>query len=145
MSDVPVITKASAHDIDVMARTIYGEARGETWLGKVQVAIVILNRLKSRRWFAGKTIAETCQKPWQFSCWSANDPNLPKIVDATLDDVDFQECMAATLQVILGLANGVALDWKGTHYLVVGTHADWATGKEHDFVIGKHAFYSGIN
>ena len=151
MSDVPAITKASAHDIDIMSRTVYGEARGETWLGKVQVAIVILNRVKADLWNDGKPdwwgegIAEVCLKPHQFTCWTPGDPNLPKLKAVTLDDVDFQECMAATLQVILGLANGVALDWTGTHYLMVGTHADWAAGKEHDFVIGKHAFYSGIN
>lgn len=58
------------HDIDILARTIYGEARGEKTAGKKAVACVIMNRYKAKKWFSGKTIAETCQKPWQFSCWN---------------------------------------------------------------------------
>ena len=45
------------HDIDILARTIYGEARGEKTAGKKAVACVIMNRYKSKKWFAGKTIA----------------------------------------------------------------------------------------
>ena len=44
-------------DVDILARTIYGEARGESEIGKRAVASVILNRYKSGKWFAGDTIA----------------------------------------------------------------------------------------
>ena len=71
------------HDIDILARTIYGEARGETDEGKRAVGLCILNRYRSNKWFAGNTIAETCQKPWQFSCWNKKDPNCEKITMAT--------------------------------------------------------------
>ena len=54
-------------DLDILARTIYGEARGEKTVGKKAIACVVLNRYKSGKWFAGKTIAETCQKIYQFS------------------------------------------------------------------------------
>lgn len=37
----------SSHDIEMMARTVYGEARGEPYIGKVAVAAVILNRVES--------------------------------------------------------------------------------------------------
>lgn len=39
------------NDIDILARTIYGEARGETDLGKMAVASVILNRYKAKNGF----------------------------------------------------------------------------------------------
>lgn len=70
-------------DIDILARTIYGEARGEKTIGKKAIACVVLNRYKSGKWFAGKTIAETCQKKYQFSCWNPTDPNRQKILEAS--------------------------------------------------------------
>jgi N-acetylmuramoyl-L-alanine amidase len=145
VSDLPIVAPCSAHDIDIMARTIYGEARGETWLAQEQVGLVILNRYRSGKWFAGKTIADTCQKPFQFSCWNTNDPNLPKLTTTTLDDHAFQVAYAAALQCILGLAFGVVIDSKVTHYFVVGSPVpNWAKGKQHEFSVGKHAFYKDI-
>src|SRR5699024_12534901 len=37
----------SQNDIKLMANAVYGEARGEPYIGKVAVAAVILNRVKS--------------------------------------------------------------------------------------------------
>jgi spore germination cell wall hydrolase CwlJ-like protein len=77
--------KFDDHDIDIMGRTIYGEARGEPGVGQVAVAWVIRNRAE-RAEYAGPNhgmpgaIATVCLKPWQFSCWNRNDPNLPKLV-----------------------------------------------------------------
>lgn len=42
-----VSNKLSAQDLDLLAKVVYGEARGESHLGKVAVAAVILNRVKS--------------------------------------------------------------------------------------------------
>lgn len=47
----------SDEDIDTLARTVWGEARGESLLGKEAVACVILNRHKSGKWFAAETVA----------------------------------------------------------------------------------------
>ena len=70
-------------DIDTLARTIYGEARGEDRQSKIAVACVILNRVQQRKQCGYRnidgrkipTIAATCLKPWQFSCWNEKDPN----------------------------------------------------------------------
>jgi hypothetical protein len=61
--------KITHDDVDTLARTIYGEARGENMLGKRAVAHVILNRVKANSWW-GKTIAGVCRYKWQFSCWN---------------------------------------------------------------------------
>ena len=103
------------HDIDILARTIYGEARGEKTAGKKAVACVIMNRYKAKKWFSGKTIAETCQKPWQFSCWNKNDPNRQKIMNATA--VELGECLTIA--------------------------EDFVNGKEKDFLCGSCA--PGLN
>ena len=41
-------------DIDTLARTIYGEARGESRQGKIAVACVILNRVKRKKMCDGE-------------------------------------------------------------------------------------------
>lgn len=40
-------TAQKLNDIDIMAKVVHGEARGESYAGKVAVAAVILNRLES--------------------------------------------------------------------------------------------------
>ncbi|HEY6018760.1 MAG TPA: cell wall hydrolase, partial [Candidatus Paceibacterota bacterium] len=91
------------HDIDVMSRTIYGEARGEQWDGQVAVGWVIRNRLEDSAKRYGKTIAEVCQKPYQFSCWLKSDPNLIKLVAVTPADTAFRSCLAATAWALSGI------------------------------------------
>src|SRR3546814_20461789 len=70
----------SADDIEALSRTLYGEARGDDWRGKVAVAWSILNRATidlhndgTPDWW-GEGVAGVCRKPWQDSCWNANDP-----------------------------------------------------------------------
>ena len=55
----------SEKETDILARTIYGEARGESISGMEAVASVVLNRVafakrRGRFWW-GNSIAEVCQ------------------------------------------------------------------------------------
>ena len=68
----------SDNDLMIMAKTIWGEARGEGRNGQVAVAWVIRNRAQCGGWF-GRTIAEVCLKDQQFSCWNHNDCNRTQI------------------------------------------------------------------
>jgi N-acetylmuramoyl-L-alanine amidase len=58
------ISRAS-QDIDYLAHTIYGEARGEPYEGKVAIAAVVLNRLESGRY--GNSISEVIFQPGAFT------------------------------------------------------------------------------
>ncbi|MFD1433531.1 spore cortex-lytic enzyme [Kroppenstedtia eburnea] len=50
MTQVPKYTSGlSKYDIDVIAKAVHAEARGESYTGKVAVASVILNRLESEQ------------------------------------------------------------------------------------------------
>jgi len=65
-------------EVDVLARTLYGEARGEGLLGLEAIANVIMNRLKISRkktngYWWGNSIVGICRKPYQFSCWNKDD------------------------------------------------------------------------
>ena len=81
---------ASPDDVDVMARTIWGEARSEPIEGRTAVAWVIRNRAASG--FAGMlsgkdgAVAHVCQAAYQFSCWLESDPNRAKIDALVRDD-----------------------------------------------------------
>lgn len=61
------LTGLDPDDVDIIARTIMGEARGESGQGKAAVGHVIVNRTKADKWYSG-TIFEVCRKPFQFSC-----------------------------------------------------------------------------
>lgn len=74
--------------VDTLARTIWGEARGDGAPGMSAVAAVIVNRADHPRWW-GADIISVCTKPWQFSCRDAGDPNLPKLEAVTQDDPSF--------------------------------------------------------
>lgn len=71
-------------EIDLLARTAWGEARGEGVSGMQAVINVVQNRVARGGWW-GATIEDVVLKPWQFSAWNANDPNRAKLlaVDAS--------------------------------------------------------------
>lgn len=61
----PAVIKYSKQDFDCLARNIYYEAGIEDRLGKVAVAQVTLNRVKTGYW--GKNICKVVYSPAQFS------------------------------------------------------------------------------
>ncbi|MGE5580842.1 MAG: cell wall hydrolase [Bacillota bacterium] len=64
---MPAQADASASDdLWLMARTIYAEAAGEPYMGKVAVGAVIMNRVRSPLF--PNTVAGVIYEPWQFSC-----------------------------------------------------------------------------
>ena len=58
----------SSRDIENLARLIYGEARGESYEGKVAVAAVALNRLDSKKF--GQSLSEVIFQPGAFTAVS---------------------------------------------------------------------------
>jgi len=123
---------------DIAARTIWGEARGETPEGRLAVAFVIRNRVKYGRW--GMTPAAVCFANMQFSCWNPGDPNRRKMLELSDTDHVLELCMEAWLESArLSDTVGGAL-----HYKVRNTYARWAEGSKPYVTIGHHEFYVGI-
>lgn len=60
-------------ELNVLAATIYAEARGEPDEGQVWVAWVIKNRARAGRSYWGYSIQQVCLQPWQFECWNGVD------------------------------------------------------------------------
>lgn len=125
-------------DQDIVARTIFGEARGEGYLGQQAVANVIMNRVKLDGW-RGHDPRSVCLKSYQFSCWLKSDPNRSKLMAITKDDATFAQCYGIAGAAMAGDLPDI------THgadsYCVTGTDAFWAKGLTPVAVIGHHSFY----
>lgn len=125
-------------DEEILARTLWGEGRGEGRTGMHAIANVIMNRVAGRKWW-GLTVREVCLKPYQFSCWLPSDPNFAKLKSVGPLDKAF----ATALDIAGMAANGDLPDitHEATHYKVVGTPASWAKNQKPIVTIGHHEFY----
>lgn len=132
--------------VDLLARTLYGEARGEGVRGMEAVAAVVMNRVRRsqrRGWYWwGNTVEEVCLQPSQFSCWNANDPNRVAILSVDPQDPLFRVCVRIARRAVAG----VLKDPTGgaTHYHAAGLEPVWAVGREPSAIIGHHQFYNDV-
>jgi N-acetylmuramoyl-L-alanine amidase len=139
--------KPAPADLDIACRTVFGEARGESWRGKLAVAYVIVNRAniakayrersgKEHAMFGDGTLAGACMMPWQFSVWSRTDPNFQRLSRASTQP-GWDECVDAVLTAVSGRekdpSNGA------THYHSRSARPVWSRGKA-SVVIGNHRF-----
>jgi len=66
----------------IVSLTIYGEARNQSFNGKIAVGNVIRNRLFSRENFGGNTYKDICLAKNQFSCWFEENENRDELENA---------------------------------------------------------------
>ena len=64
----------ASSDLELLARVVYGEARGEEYVGQVAVAAVVLNRVKSPSF--PNTIAGVVYQSGAFDCVADGQINL---------------------------------------------------------------------
>ncbi len=129
--------------IDVLARTLWGEARGEGVEGMEAVANVILNRAriaeeKGSFWW-GNNIIQVCQKPYQFSCWNRSDPNFKKLSSVDDGDLYFASAMRVARRAVIGSLEGDVTEG-ATHYHTKAIKPYWAKGKKPCADIGANLF-----
>jgi len=125
---------------DVVARTIWGEARGEGAEGMQAVANVIVNRANRPGWW-GTDFVSVCQKDGQFTCWNTGDPNLIKLLAVDASDPAF----AAALEIATAAVSGDLPDITGgaTNYFNPRVVLpSWAAAMTETAVIGNHAFFA---
>ena len=124
-------------DIAFAAATIWQEARGEPYEGKLAVAEVIRNRMRAR-YASDGTVVGTVLRPRQFSGWNADDPN--RIPSIKLDDAEriVAECLSAWKEAVeknTDVAQGALLYYAPA--LVVPV---WARSCREVARIGRHVF-----
>ncbi len=127
-------------ETDVLARTLWGEARGEGTEGMQAVACVVMNRVRRGGWWGDSVIA-VCQKPFQFSCWNQDDPNLPQMRAVTAErDPSFATALRVARRAIYGAIDDIT--GGADHYHAAGIMPYWARGEKPVAVIGNHIFYA---
>jgi N-acetylmuramoyl-L-alanine amidase len=121
-----------------LAKTIWGEARGEGFAGMVAVAWVVRNRAARGGWW-GESISGVCLKPLQFSCWNSDDPNRDRLDHVTIDTPEYLRATGVAAIVITGdipdPTNGA------TNYHTKVIHPPWADKMTKVAEIGNHVFY----
>ncbi|MCK5295497.1 MAG: cell wall hydrolase [Alphaproteobacteria bacterium] len=133
--------------VDVLARTIYGEARGEGLVGMEAVALVIINRVKKAesrggRYWWGSTVEEVCLKSWQFSCWNHNDPNRKKLEKIDSSNPVFCTCERIARRAIARMIEDKTFG--ATHYHNKYVYPFWAQGLIPCAEIKNHLFYNDV-
>jgi N-acetylmuramoyl-L-alanine amidase len=140
-----------ASEIDVLARTLWGEARGESDAAVRAVAHVILNRMARSAscqaqhgkpyWWGGPAASAVCHAPWQFSCWLPGDPNLAKMKMVTDKDPRFRFCLLVARQALTGQLMVDDTHGADSYYSVDIQPPSWTRKAVLTAAIGHFRFY----
>ncbi|HEX9465659.1 MAG TPA: cell wall hydrolase [Alphaproteobacteria bacterium] len=125
-------------DLEVVARTVWGEARGEGPDGWAAVAWVIKNRAAHPGWW-GHDLRSVCLKPAQFSSWTEGDPNRAKMLALPLDD----PLLARIRAVVSDVLGGAVADPTGgaLYYHTKSVQPTWDAAMTKTASIGAHEFF----
>lgn len=131
-------------DLYVLTATLWMEARGEGEEGIHAVCNVIINRYRRHTWYSHingvYSIANTCRKPYQFSCWNAGDQCDTRLPDANTDSPIWALCEQIAERAIEGdlpdITDGA------THYYADSIKRPaWADHMTYLCGKGHHLFY----
>lgn len=145
-------------DAQILALTIWGEARGSSLNAQLAVGEVIMNRVDDGRY--GKGVRGVCLKRQAFSCWwevSSNRERVIVMAIAVLGGGPFPTLAAKrAYQQIRALVPGIMdevfdrLVPGALHYHSVPGRKPalwpwWARGRVPDFTLEAFKFYVGID
>ena len=128
-------------DIDIMAKTMWGESRNQDTSGQIAVASVIKNRAEARRWY-GNTPKEVCLKEWQFSCWNEGDPNKEKMEQLSKTDPIYIKMLGIGFLVMSGKIKDNTQN--STHYHTKAVKPKWSYNVQPVCEYGEHLFYNNV-
>ena len=134
---VTVENPRTKHEIDILARTIWGEARGEGRRGMTAVANVVMNRVAQSSW--PNSPSAVCQENWQFSVWNAGDPNRDVIRAVDDRDSNFRIAYGIADLAVIGRLSDVT--GGADHYHSTAVSPYWADAGKIVKRIGNHIFY----
>lgn len=148
------LQKVTEKDIDILARTLWAEARGEGLAGMIAAGWTIRNRVdldlhndgKADWWGEGYTAV--CTKAWQYSCWNKNDPNYAFVSGAkAIPAGEFRQAKLAA-ETVIGSAADTDPTQGATHYYstTMPKPPVWADPKisTRTVKIGRHIFFTNV-
>lgn len=141
-----LLNPAQVWEVALLALTVWREARGESWQGKLGVAWSIRNRTMhpGQDWW-GNDWEEVILKKWQYSSISdPNDPNIKLLPGDPRSDPSWSDCLTIACKVY---SNSIADPTGGaTHYhsAFMATPPAWvrAPGTSFHCRLGNHLFYT---
>ena len=119
----------------ILARLIFGEARGASRDAKIGVGWVVKNRVLKWK----KSYHEVILQPYQFSCFNQKDPNFPYLINPLLEAKAWYECYEIAQKIIKGEIENPVDD--ATHYHDISSHPSWADEMEFVCQIDNLKFY----
>lgn len=131
------------HDIDTLARTLYGEAVPRDHEDATAIAHVILNRVALPNW--PSKIAAVCKQPYQFSCWNANDPNLGRITSVERGENDWFDQCVKLAEKVARKRETVDPTYRSTHYHTPAVTPAWSRKKTPVYETAGHMFFNDID
>jgi spore germination cell wall hydrolase CwlJ-like protein len=123
-----------------MAKTIYGEARGEYDNFGIDSLISIGNVIINRHRKFKNTIEEICLKPRQFSCWNESDPNRKIIENVKESDRIYKTCLEVANKLVKNEYKDITKGANHYYSSKTKTVPRWATSGEITKIIGNHVF-----
>ena len=126
------VIQVSRRDLECLSRNIYYESRGESMAGKIAVAQVTWNRVRTKRW--GETFCSVVYAPHQFS-WTFQDVRfrLPSGPEWTAS----RHAAVAFLR-----GDRVAKLGRSDHYHARRVDPRWNRSMQAKGVVGQHIFYA---
>lgn len=125
--------------VQVLARTIYGEAAGSCLKLHEAIAAVAVNRFRAGVW--GSTMQEVCLlRPDIFRCWDAHSPRILRLLSVDPNDDRLGLCLRVARRTFRGV---LADPTRGAvRYHDAGDFPPWARGRAPSAEIGEKLFYA---
>ena len=147
IANVAIVADHTEMEVDTLARTLWGEARGEGEAGMIAVAAVVRNRvdisarLGGRHWWGHDWIG-VCRARGQFASWNPGNPNRAKLLTVRGSDPDFRLAKRIAADAIAGRVDDPT--YGATAYRVADQPwpYTWGHFRLPLAEIGLHAFYN---
>jgi len=132
-------------DVDILARTAYGENRGGGAIGMQSVINVIMNRAAQTtvEWW-GTGVRGVCLKYLQFDCWLPTDPNFDIIMHVGMDDTLFVAAIGLAQEALNGTLTDITSG--STYYVACNdpNKPNWAIQNTPVCIIAGQQFYNNV-
>ena len=128
--------------IDLVARTLYGEAHREPAETRFAIAEVVYNRAIKRSPRFGLSVEAVCRQPDQFSCWNPGDPNRSRTLSISLNDPEIADCVTIARDLVAGRVGGLTLGADHYHHRRVAPY--YSRERAPCAQIGNYVFFNDI-